>query len=111
MIRERLIELLLDNGFRFMQESERSERYIWKDGHDFIIITIHRGKNGVYVESFVSGYTPMRAWLEDIMQDGNTVYMLNGIQKREICGYRCMDRGRTMKHCNWCLNYRRKQND
>lgn len=56
MTRERLIELLLDNGFRFMQESERSERYIWKNGHDFIIITICRRKNGIHVERFTSGH-------------------------------------------------------
>ena len=111
MIREKLIELLLDAGFSFIRKSEHSECYMWENGHDFIFITIHRGKNGVHVESLASGNMRMRAWLEDIMQDGNTVYMVNGIQKREICGYRCMDRGRTLKHCNWCLSYRRKQND
>lgn len=111
MTREKLIELLLNAGFNFIKETERAKCYMWKNGHDFIFITIYRRKDGVHVESLTSGHMRMRAWLEDIMQDGNRVYMVDGIQKREICGYRCMDRGRTMKHCNWCLGYRRKRND
>lgn len=111
MIRERFIELLMDAGFRLTEKTERAERYIWKNGDEFIIVTIYRRKNGIHVERFASDHTPMRAWLEDIMQDGDIVYMLNAIQKREICGYRCMDVGRTTQRCNWCLSYRRKQND
>lgn len=109
MIHERLIELLIDAGFECTEKTERAERYIWKSGHDFIIVTICRRKNGIHVESFSSGHTLMRAWLEDIMQDGNRICMVNGMGKREICGYRCMDRGRTMKHCDRCLSYRREK--
>lgn len=107
MTLEMLIERLEEHGYK--TDDVGSTLYYAKDGKAYPSFLIVKEKDGTYVRWSASYQDHRRAWLEDIEDDDGRTTFPSFVRKRRICNDAC--RYKVANQCDFCLEYRRKQND